>query len=70
MDGDLVLINLRKNNELTLRELFVDPPEWQLHPVHQGSPILKFSKENHEVIGVVFMTLFYNRKMRPIQIEA
>jgi len=68
-DGDLVLINLRQNNELTLRELFVDPPEWQLHPINQGSPILKFSKEEHEILGVVFLTLFYNRKMRPLHTE-
>lgn len=68
-DGDLVLINLRENNEVTLRELFIDPPEWQLHPIHQGSKILQFSKETHEIIGVVFLTLFYNRKMRPLHLE-
>ena len=65
MDGDfLVLIKLLKNNELTLRELFIDPPEWQLHPVNQGAPILHFTKKDHEIMAVVFMTLFYNRKLR------
>ncbi|MDP3559382.1 MAG: LexA family transcriptional regulator [Legionellaceae bacterium] len=68
-DGDFVLVNLRENNELTLRELFIDPPEWQLHPVIQGAPILSFSKEEHEIIAVVFLTLFYNRKTRPLQAE-
>lgn len=68
-DGDLVLINLRQNNELTLRELFVDPPECQLHPINQGASILQFSKEEHEILGVVFLTLFYNRKMRPLHTE-
>ena len=63
-DGDLVLVNLRENNELTLRELHIDPPDWQLHSVNQGSSILSFSKEDHEIIAVVFLTLFYNRKMR------
>ena len=68
-DGDLVLVNLRENNELTLRELFIDPPEWQLHPVNQGSSILNYAKEAHEIMAVVFLTLFYNRKMRPIHTE-
>lgn len=68
-DGDLVLVNLRENNELTLRELFIDPPEWQLHPVNQGSSILNYAKETHEIMAVVFLTLFYNRKMRPIHTE-
>jgi transcriptional regulator with XRE-family HTH domain len=63
-DGDLVLINLHENNELTLRELFIDPPEWQLHPINQGSSTLSYSKENHKIVAVVFLTLFYNRKMR------
>ena len=69
MDGDFVLIKLRDNNELTLRELFIDPPQWQLQPLHQGSETLKFSKEEHEIMGVVFLTLFYNRKMRPLHTE-
>ena len=60
---------MRENNELTLRELFIDPPEWQLHPVNQGSSILNYAKEAHEIMAVVFLTLFYNRKMRPIHTE-
>lgn len=62
-DGDLVLVNLRENNELTLRGLHIDPPDWQLHSVSQSSNILNFSKECHEIIAVVFLTLFYNRKI-------
>ncbi len=69
MDGDLVLIKLRENNELTLRELFIDPPQWQLQALHTGSETLKFSKDEHEILGVVFLTLFYNRKMRPLHTE-
>jgi transcriptional regulator with XRE-family HTH domain len=62
-DGDLVLVNLREVNELTLRGLYIDPPDWQLHSVSQSSNILNFSKECHEIIAVVFLTLFYNRKI-------
>ncbi|PJE14246.1 XRE family transcriptional regulator [Legionella sp.] len=61
IDGDIVLVNLIKNNELTLRELFIDPPEWQLHPLIQGTPVLHFNREEHEIIAVVCLTLFYNR---------
>lgn len=68
-DGDLVLVNLREGNELTLRELFIDPPDWKLHSVNQGSSVLNYSKEHHEIIAVVFLTLFYNRKLRPLQTE-
>lgn len=69
-DGDLVLVKLRENDELTLRELFVDPPDWQLHQLNQGGSALQYAKEKHEIVGVVFLTLFYNRKMRPLHVEA
>lgn len=69
-DGDLVLVNLGENNDVTLRELFIDPPEWQLQSVHQNSPTLKFSKEHHRIVAVVFLTLFYNRKMKPLSVES
>lgn len=69
-DGDLVLIKLRDNDGLTLRELSVDPPDWQLHPLNQVGSVLPYAKENHEIVGVVFLTLFYNRKMRPLHAEA
>lgn len=61
-DGDLVLVNIFKQNASTLRELFIDPPESQLYPVSQGSQALTYSKEEHKIIAVVFLTLFYNRK--------
>lgn len=68
-DGDLVLVNLRENNELTLRELSIDPPDWQLHPLNQGTGILNYSKDSHEIVAIVCLTLFYNRKMRPVNTE-
>lgn len=63
VDGDLVLINILDDQELTLRELFIDPPLWQLHPINHSSPAMNFSKEDHQIIGVVVLTLFYNRKI-------
>ena len=68
-DGDLVLVNLRENNELTLRELSIDPPDWRLHPVNQGTSTLNYSKESHEIVAVIFLTLFHNRKMRALHTE-
>lgn len=62
-DGDLVLIKLKKNNELTLRELAIDPPEWKLHSVVSGSIMLPFSKKNHEIMGVNLLTLLYSRRI-------
>lgn len=62
-DGDIVLIKLKKNNnELTLRELIIDPPEWQLHPVVPGSNILRYSEIEHKIIGVSILTILFNRK--------
>lgn len=60
-DGDIVLIKL-KNNELTLRKLVIDPPEWQLHPIISGSQILHYSKKDHRIIGINLLTMLYNRK--------
>ena len=61
-DGDIVLIKLIKNNELTLRELLIDPPEWQLHPIVPGSNILPYSESEHSIIGINILTILFNRK--------
>ena len=62
-DGDIVLIRLIKNNQLTLRELMIDPPEWQLHPIVAGSShTLLFSSSEHQMIGVSILALLFNRK--------
>lgn len=61
-DGDIVLIKLKKNNELTLRELIIDPPEWQLHSVVAGSNILHYSENEHKIMGINILTMLFNRK--------
>lgn len=61
-DGDMVLIRWKENKELTLRELVIDPPEWQLHPVIVGSTVFHYSTQNHEIVGVNLLTMLYNRK--------
>lgn len=61
-DGDIVLVKIKENNELTLRDLIIDPPEWQLHPVVAGSSVLHYTKERHQIVGVSVLTILYNRK--------
>ena len=61
-DGDIVLIKIKEKNELTLRDLIIDPPEWQLHPVVSGSAALQYSTQHHEIMGVNLLTMLYNRK--------
>ena len=61
-DGDIVLIKLKKNNELTLRELIIDPPEWQLYPVVTGSNVMLYSESEHKIIGINILTMLFNRK--------
>lgn len=61
-DGDIVLVKIMNNNELTLRELSIDPPQWQLHSVTSGSTTLQYCDQNHEIIGVNILTMLYNRR--------
>ncbi len=62
-DGDIVLVRINKNNELTIRELVIDPPQWHLHPVVPGSSVIQFRKEDYKIIGVVVLQMLYNRKI-------
>ena len=60
-DGDIVLVKMISNSELTLRELTIDPPEWKLHPIVTGSSILNYSAQEHKIVGVNILTMLYNR---------
>lgn len=62
VDGDIVLVKIKENNELTLRDLIIDPPEWQLHPVVAGSSVVHYTKECHQIVGIGVLTILYNRK--------
>lgn len=61
-DGDIVLIKLKSNDELTLRELVIDPPEWQLHSVISASNVMPYSGNQHKIVGINILTLLFNRK--------
>lgn len=61
VDGDLVLVKFKKTNEASLKDLIIDPPNWMFKSlVDHASHITKNDYE-HEIIGVVYLTLIYNR---------
>lgn len=62
-DSDIVLVKFKENNEFTLRELIIDPPEWHLSPLVIDSNSINFNSKNHEIIGVSLLTILYNPKM-------
>lgn len=61
-DGDFVLIRMRDNNELTLRELIIDAPTWHLQSLSAGGGTIDFDAKKHTLAGTVYLTMFYNRK--------
>ena len=61
-DGDIVLVKIKKNNELALRELAIDPPDWRLHSLISDTNVLQYSKLDHEIVGVNILTMLYNRR--------
>jgi SOS-response transcriptional repressor LexA len=63
MDCDIILIRMRQEKELSLRELIIDPPKWQLQPIVTGSETLFFDEKKHEIVGVVVFTVLHKRKM-------
>lgn len=62
MDGDIILIKMKQEQDLSLRELIIDPPKWQLHPTVTGSETLFFDEKKHGIVGVVVLTLLHKRK--------
>jgi hypothetical protein len=47
---------------LSLRELIIDPPKWQLLPIVSGSESLFFDEKKHSILGVVVLTILHQRK--------
>jgi transcriptional regulator with XRE-family HTH domain len=57
IDGDLVLIQIKESAQITLREYIVDYPEIVLESITTGGKSIQFDSEQHDVFGVVIMTL-------------
>ena len=64
IDGDLVLIRFKENNNISLRELIIDSPFWHLNPIIPGSTVLIFQHEQHEIIGVIILTMIQTRSFK------
>lgn len=60
-DGDLVLVRIRDAKDITLRKLMIDPPEWNLVSVTADAKNLAYSSDQHTLVGVVVLTMLYNR---------
>ena len=63
LDSDIILIRMKQEKALSLRELIIDPPKWQLQPIVTGSETLFFDEKKHEILGVVVFTVLHKRKM-------
>lgn len=62
IDGDLILIKIKKDGAVSLRELMIDPPTMKLLPIIQNSDSLNFLESEHEIIGVVVLSMHYLRR--------
>lgn len=61
-DGDIVLIKIKEDSDISLRELVIDPPLWRLQPIVNGSEAISFDKNKYIIIGVVVLTMLYTKK--------
>jgi SOS-response transcriptional repressor LexA len=62
IDGDLVLIRFKNNESVSLRDLIIDSPHWQLLSIAQNAPSINYDVKEHEIIGVVLLTILNARK--------
>lgn len=62
LDGDLVVVKMLHDGTLSLREICIDPPRWQLKPTITGSDTLFFDPALHQIIGPVVLSMLYARE--------
>ena len=62
MDGDLVLVKIKQNNAVSLRELVLDPPSIQLLPIIENSEVINYKEADHELIGVIVLSMHHFRR--------
>lgn len=61
-DSDVALIKMKIDGSASLRELIIDSPRWQLSPVVSGSETLFYDESQHEIMGIVVLTILQTRK--------
>lgn len=62
LDGDLVVVKMIQDGTLSLREICIDPPRWQLKPTIPGSDILFYDPTQHHLVGPVVLSMLYARE--------
>ena len=62
IDGDLILIRFKENDSVSLRDLIIDSPHWQLLSIAQNTPSINYDVKTHEIIGIVVLTILKARK--------
>lgn len=62
IDGDLILVKIKNNNAVSLRELVIDPPSMCFLPITENSDILNFKEDEHEIIGVIVLSMHHCRR--------
>ncbi|OGV48568.1 MAG: hypothetical protein A3F46_04150 [Legionellales bacterium RIFCSPHIGHO2_12_FULL_42_9] len=62
IDGDVILVKMGIENEVSLRLLAIDPPKWQLQPIVSGSETIFYDKSKHTIMGTVVLSLLHTRK--------
>lgn len=63
-DGDIILIKMKNNGDLSLREIIIDSPRCQLQPIIAGSESLFYDDNDHHIVGVVILTILHSRKTK------
>jgi len=61
IDGDLIIIKFKDDHSVSLRELIIDSPEWQLCPIIPGSKNLILDNDKIKIVGVVILTIIQTR---------
>lgn len=61
-DGDIALIKMKADGNLSLRELIIDMPRWQLQPIVLGSETLFYDANQQQIMGIIVLTLMHYRK--------
>lgn len=62
LDGDLVVVKMAQDGTLSLREICIDPPRWQLKPTIPGSDVLFYDPTQHHIVGPVVLSMLYARE--------
>lgn len=62
IDADIILVKMIPDGNLSLRELIIDSPRWQLQPIVTGSEPLFYDQSQHCILGVVIVSMLHTRK--------